>query len=483
MYANSQLSDSEDMDQETLTSMFLAKVRAEEAAGGSYGKLTGLASPEYSRYTPKAGLSTRNVQRLSLTSTSSDGSTSPWRAPAFTSPSLKSSSSRTSSCLYSISLVDDDLSSSLSPLDSTLSKNARWASNSPHGASSGSSYPQGTLNSWSTTMVSTPPGSSSSENTQTLSWTNSPFKFTPQSSAQKENHLPNTLATVYTPKTPGPAGLTERFAQHSSQASTPSFAPQSPLSVGPSEETIGDLRSSPHISGLQQAQVAADAFNDACLVDLDGSFNVRTTSPTDSNGAKVVTDTQREFESLTQGFNTFSMASSFPTVESPESSAELDSSLSETTISNLKPFYQAKLESTKPTSKRISLVGVPASVPSTTSLSNQQPIASKVSTDSLTEMVRLLTSVLCDAANTSKDAPCLKPIRPIFTFEDLLALVLGSASYDTSQQELVDDALIELMESGDAEALDLQEGEDNSSVTRLYRASAERFVQALTVSH
>lgn len=486
-FVDSPRSDNEDLDQVTLTSRFLAKVRAEEEAGGSYGKLTGLASPEYGRYTPKAGLSTRNVQRYSLISNSSDGSASPmtsaWRAPAFASPSFKSGSARTPSCPYSISLVDDELSSSISPLDSALSNNARWAANSPQASTNGSSYPRSTLNSWSTTISSTPSGTSSSENTQTMSWSSSPFKFTPQPSTQKENHSPNLLSTIYTPKTPAHDGLSKEFAQTLSQSTTPSGLPQSPSTLvsPPSNIASFNLSSlSRNNSATKDVQVAKhDSTNIASLVDLNGSFSNQQGSDSTSSPS-YNTSVQREFDSLTQGVGVFSLSSQFAVGESSEVGPELDSSLSETTISNLNAFIpQNKTETRKTTetgvstapksvsSARVSLLPAPTSY-------SEEVVAPKESKEKVTEMMRILMDVMCDTVNISREA-WLKPIRPLFTFEDLLALSLGSSASEAAQQELMDDALITLMESGEVEALDLQEDDEQASVTRLYRASAESF--------
>lgn len=481
LYVDSPRSDNDDMDHETLTSMFLAKVRAEEAAGGSYGKLTGLASPDYASYTPKADLSTRNVQRYSLISSSSDGSSSPmssaWRAPAFASPSLKSGASRTPSCPYSISLVDDELSSSLSPLDSALSKNARWAANSPQASSNGTSYSRSALNSWTTISASTPSETSSTDNTQNLSWSSSPFKATPQSTTNKENRLPNisSLSSVAsTPKTPASDGLTDRFAQELTNTLTPSLASQSPATaVSPQiPSTSLNLSSiSRNNSATKETQSNKGAPKEvASLIDLDASFSAQ--EPTSANST--------DFDTLTHGLNTFTIAGGFPSATSPESGVELDSSLSETTISNLNSFFPPKPVAAPPSepiiapsknrrSSRVSLVPAPSTLV-------EEDVPKHFEDNNLAEMARVLKSVLCDTAKLSRES-WLRPIRPLFTFEDLLALALGPMSSDTNQQALMDDALLEMMETGDVEALDLQE-DDETTITRLYRASPEIFALA-----
>ena len=487
LYEDSPMSDNEGLDHETLTSRFLAKVRAEEEAGGSYGKLTGLASPDYGRYTPKSGLSTRNVQRYSLISNSSDGSASPmtsaWRAPAFASPSLKSGSARTPSCLYSISLVDDELSSSISPLDSAIKNNARWAANSPQASSNGSSYPRSTLNSWSTTMASTPSGTSSTENTQTMSWSSSPFKFTPQSTHQKENHSPNLLSTIYTPKTPAHDGLSKEFAQTLSSTSTPSAIPQSPTNFASTPSNIASLNhstTSRNNSATKDAQAAQqESTNVACLVDLDGSFSQHQSSDSTYSPTNNAFHSQNGFESLTQGVGAFSLSGQFSSLESTETGVELDSSLSETTISNLNAYLpQKKSEPTTSTVLKSSPLPHASLLPVTSSF-NEEVAAPRESKENMDEMMRLLMNVMCDTTKISREK-WLKPIRPIFTFDDLVELSLGAVASNDPQLEVMDDALLILMESGEVEALDLQEDEEIGSVVRIYRASTECFTSAET---
>lgn len=503
---------------------FLQKAMAEQSSMGTFGSLSGLESPDYGRYTPRAGLSTRNVKRYSLISTSSESSLSPaWRAPAFSSPKSSSTTPTAHMCPFSVTLGDDDaMSPSASPLDNQFKKSERWAALTPRIAHSTQCERKegktaSSITTWSTLATSTPSGSSSTENTENLSFfaLSSPFKVTPLSTSTSSKgdtvNIEN-IAFRHSIATDTPQMRT-KIGDHENSILTPTTDPsttQSHLSIhfssteSPSADHFADHNGENLIPNLDSPSTT----NIGCLVDLNESSITSKAIEDDEETRTIrlervnkqfadfgIVESKDPLENALDANNTFIVSNSiekstsFSISRAKEEEDSLDMSLSETTISRL--AYPSKSSfgerenvenvETKAQHESDERKNESEISPQISELKTHEEGTHKYSR----EMTVALFNVLCDKEADRTSPKWLRPIRPLFTFEDLLVLVLRESARDVSQQTLLDETLMNAMETGQVEAIDLQEDEYDDDqkeiVTRLYRASAEMF--SSIVSH
>lgn len=447
--------------------MLLTRVRLEHDPGASYGRITGLDSPEHTRYTPKIQLKDRESKRYSLISQSSDSfsysPSSDWKPSAIETPSFRGNQTRLTPSLYAVTVGSD---SPYSTLDQVFDLTGKWQPDSPQAAQDSTSPIYKPITMWSTVSPSSA-SVSSSENTQTISWSRTPFKAPQISQSQKENHSPTVLTSVSKD-----AHATSSYSkrERGRLSFVPASASSSPFSVSISSEKPR----SPIVPQLNIAQQivrpqSSPLTHVGCLVDLNDGYESNLAHQEDENTITIRLALKQEMESLGAAMiegntqNVVSEASVGPSSEEMPVAIESDAPQ----VSSM-----VRLEDSSSPARSIA-----SGSGETTELLFHSPLPNSAVNDSIEEdfdvgVADAIVRLLCDmSVETPK---WMNSVRSMFSFETISNILIQLKQVHPNRINSIEASLVRLLEQGDVEGLDLQENGGNEPI-RLFRASSDLF--------
>lgn len=471
-------------DLETKTFSLLQKVRLEQDARGDFPGYGHLDSPINSKASPKLAFLDTEVRKFEY---SAAATSKPWAPSDISTPGSKYANSRFPISAYGMTLNSDSPMSTSSPTTmATFSPKQHWSSLTPQTAK-GISFSTSALSAWITINSTSPSVNSSTENTQTMTWTSrTPFKVAAYSGAQKENCLPNDSKSMLSPKlvptslsafcTESPVSSPQIVFAMSPSVAMPPLSPASPKSIGwdDTSASVGPMTSSP----AHQAQPKSDSMHVGCLVDLDGSFSQNATLQEDECTRTIRLEVQREMQSLGQEFVTASINPALlldsTLIEEPIS-AESDSTMTEATLAA--DVVESKEDSRSVSSNNTSLA--------ISSLSAQSVPAAAAEASTVNLMVKEIQSMeeladgildlMCDVGFQAE--AWLAQLRAMYTRDQIITLLQVQFDLNSSNISVLDESLERLMVDGSIEAFEVTDPGLETPV-RLYRASEERFEAA-----
>jgi hypothetical protein len=464
--------------------MLLSRVRLEHDPGASYGKFTGLDSPDHARYIPKMDVKGLETKRYSLISQSSDSisfsPSSDWKPSQASHPSYSMVQPRSLSNLYAVNVASD---SPVGSPERSFDLSRKWTSDSPEAPSTSASKIYKPITMWSTVSPSSA-SVSSSENTQTLSWARTPFKATQLPSSQKENRPSNLYLLDSTGKTPSMSYMT---AGRGKMTFSPVSAASSPFSMTAPQDSLKQALPSPQ--GILQplGSQRSPSTHIGCLVDLNDSYAELVSPSNDETTKTIRLELQREMESLGTGMlggQTCDLPL-LPTVSSGSDVVPSEAAQSGEQVSGLVKMD----ESTSParsvtsasgeTTELLFPTGVPlAEAEEAAQDSSQRPesaLESEEETWCDAKVAESILRFLCD--DETKAASWLSSFRAAYSFDSLCSILVQLHKVGSDDLHVLEASLVHLLERGLAEAVDVQDCDEHGqvTVTRLFRASLASF--------